>query len=53
VAILLIAVAAVFIMPNLGTIGGYGPPLIDPIFWLLGVVGLVLLSLVARPYRSG
>jgi hypothetical protein len=53
VAILLIAVAAVFIVPNLGTIGGYGPPLIDPLFWILGAVGLVLLSLVARPYRSG
>ncbi|SRR6266540_5638337 len=53
VAILLIAVAAVFIVPNLNTIGGYGPPLIDPLFWLLGAFGLVLLSLVARPYRSG
>jgi hypothetical protein len=53
VAILLILVAAIFIVPNLGTIGGYGPPLIDPLFWLLGGVGLVLLSLVAWPYRSG
>jgi hypothetical protein len=53
VAILLIAVAAVFIVPNLGTIGGYGPPLIDPLFWLLGAAGLALLSLVAMPYRSG
>jgi hypothetical protein len=27
-------------------------PLIDPLFWLLGAAGLVLLSLVAKPYRS-
>ena len=52
VALLLIIVAAAFIVPNLGSIGGYGPPLIDPLFWLLGAAGLVLLSLVAKPYRS-
>ena len=40
-------------MPNIGSIGGYGLPLIGPFFWLLGAVGLVLLSVVARPYRSG
>jgi hypothetical protein len=53
VAILLILVATVVIVPNLSTIGAYGPPLIDPLFWLLGASGLVLLSLVAKPYRSG
>jgi hypothetical protein len=53
VALLLVVVAAVFIVPNLGTIGAYGPPLIDPLFWVMGAVGLVLLSLVARPYGSG
>jgi hypothetical protein len=52
VAVLLIAIAAAFIVPNLGSIGGYGPPLIDPLFWLLGAVGLVLLLLVWKPYRS-
>ena len=52
VALLLIIVAAAFIVPNLGSIGGYGPTLIDPLFWLLGAAGLVLLSLVAKPYRS-
>lgn len=52
VALLLIMVAAIFIVPNLGTLGGYGPPLIDPLFWLLGAAGLVLLSLVAKPFRS-
>jgi hypothetical protein len=52
VALLLIIVAAAFIVPNLGSIGGYGPSLIDPLFWLLGGTGLVLLSLVAKPYRS-
>jgi len=52
VALLLIIVAAAVIVPNLGSIGGYGPPLIDPLFWLLGAVGPVLLSLVAKPYRS-
>jgi hypothetical protein len=52
VALLLIIVAAVFIVPNIGSIGGYGPPLIDPLFWLLGAAGLVLLSLIAKPYRS-
>jgi hypothetical protein len=53
VALLLILVAAIFVVPNLGTIGAYGPPLIDPLFWLLGAVGLVLLALVAMPYGSG
>jgi hypothetical protein len=52
VALLLIVVAVAFIVPNLGTIGAYGPPLIDPLFWVLGAVGLVLLGLVAKPYRS-
>jgi hypothetical protein len=52
VAVLLIIVAAAFIVPNLGSIGGYGPPLIDPLFWLLGAAGLMLLALVAKPYRS-
>jgi hypothetical protein len=52
VALLLILVAAVFIVPNLSTIGAYGPPLIDPLFWILGAVGLVLLSPVAEPYGS-
>jgi hypothetical protein len=51
VAVLMIGFAALFIVPNLGSIGGYGPPLIDPLFWLLGAVGLVMLSLVAKPYR--
>jgi hypothetical protein len=51
VALLLIIVAAAFIGPNLGSVGGYGPSLIDPLFWLLGVVGLVLLALVWKPYR--
>ena len=51
VALLLIIVAAAFIVPNLGSIGGYGPTLIDPLFWLLGAVGLVLLSMVGKPYR--
>jgi len=51
VALLMIIGAAAFIVPNLGSIGGYGPPLIDPLFWVLGAVGLVLLSLVAKPYR--
>jgi hypothetical protein len=49
VALLLIIVAAAFIVPNLGSIGGYGPPLIDPLFWLLGAAGLVLLALVWKP----
>jgi hypothetical protein len=53
VAVLLIGVAAVFIVPNLSSIGGYGPPLIDPLFWLLGFAGFVMLSLVWKPYRSG
>jgi hypothetical protein len=44
--------AAAFIVPNLGSIGGYGPSLIDPLFWVLGAAGLVLLALVAKPYRS-
>jgi hypothetical protein len=48
----MVVVAAAFIVPNLGSIGGYGPPLIDPLFWLLGATGLALLSLVAKPYRS-
>jgi hypothetical protein len=52
-AVLLIGVAAVFIVPNLGTIGGYGPPLIDPLFWLLGFAGVVMLALVWKPYRPG
>ena len=52
VALLLIIFSAVFILPNLGSIGGYGPPLIDPLFWVMGAAGLVLLSLVAKPYRS-
>ena len=52
VALLLIVFAAIFILPNLGSIGGYGPSLIDPLFWVLGAAGLVLLSLVAMPYRS-
>lgn len=52
VALLLILVAAIFILPNLGSIGGYGPSLIDPLFWVLGAIGLVLLALVAMPYRS-
>lgn len=52
VALLLIIVSAAFIVPNLGSIGGYGPSLIDPLFWVLGAAGLVLLSLVAKPYRS-
>jgi len=52
VALLMVVVAAAFIVPNLGSIGGYGPPLIDPLFWLLGATGLALLSLVAKPYRS-
>jgi hypothetical protein len=52
VAVLLIIVAAAFIVPNLGSIGGYGPPLIDPLFWLLGAAGLMVLALVAKPYRS-
>ena len=43
--------ATAFIVPNLGSIGGYGPALIDPLFWVLGAVGLVLLSLVTKPYR--
>jgi hypothetical protein len=51
VALLLIIVAAAFIVPNLGSIGGYGPALIDPLFWLLGAAGLVLLSMVWKPYR--
>jgi hypothetical protein len=51
-ALLLIIVSAAFIVPNLGSIGGYGPSLIDPLFWVLGAAGLVLLSLVAKPYRS-
>jgi hypothetical protein len=49
VALLLIIVAAAFIVPNLGSIGGYGPPLIDPLFWVLGAVGLGLLALVWKP----
>ena len=53
VAIILIGVAAVFIVPNLGSIGGYGPALIDPLFWLLGLAGVVMLALVGKPYRSG
>jgi hypothetical protein len=52
VAILLIMVAAIFIVPNLGSIGGYGPSLIDPLFWVLGAAGLVLLPMVWKPYRS-
>ena len=52
VALLLIVFAAAFIVPNLGSIGGYGPSLIDPLFWVLGAAGLVLLALVAKPYRS-
>jgi hypothetical protein len=52
VALLLILVAAVFIVPNLGTMGLPGPPLIDPLFWVMGAVGLGLLCLVAKPYRS-
>jgi hypothetical protein len=51
VALLLILVAAIFIVPNLGSIGGYGPTLIDPLFWILGAAGPVLLSLVLKPYR--
>jgi hypothetical protein len=51
VALLLIAVAAAFIRPNLGSIGGYGPSLIDPLFWVVGAAGLVMLSLVWKPYR--
>jgi hypothetical protein len=51
-ALLLIIAAAAFIVPNIGSIGGYGPTLIDPLFWLLGAAGLVLLSLVAKPFRS-
>ena len=50
VALLLILVAAIFIVPNLGNIGLPGPSLIDPLFWILGAVGLVLLALVATPY---
>jgi len=53
VALLLIIVAGALILPNLNTIGAYGPPLIDPLFWILGAAGLVMLSLVAKPYRSG
>jgi len=52
VAVLLILVSAIFILPNLGTVGSIGPPIIDPLFWILGAVGLVLLALVAMPYRS-
>jgi hypothetical protein len=52
VAVLLILIAAVFIVPNLGAMGLPGPPLIDPLFWVMGAVGLVLLALVAKPYRS-
>jgi hypothetical protein len=51
VALLLIVVAAVFIVPSLGSIGGYGPPVIDPLSWLLGAAGLVLLSMVWKPCR--
>jgi hypothetical protein len=29
-----------------------GPSLIDPLLWVLGAVGLVLLSLVVKPYPS-
>ncbi|MEX0626746.1 MAG: hypothetical protein WD402_09380 [Chloroflexota bacterium] len=53
VALLLILVAAVVIVPSLGTVGSFGPPIIDPLFWVLGAVGLVLLALVAKPYRPG
>ena len=53
VALLLIIVAAVFIVPNLNTIGGYGNPMIDTLFWLLGAAGFLMLSLVWKPYRSG
>lgn len=52
VAVLMIIAAAAFIVPNIGSIGGYGPALIDPLFWVLGAAGLVLLALVAKPYRS-
>lgn len=52
-ALVLILVAGAVILPGLSTIGGYGPPLIDPIFWLLGAVGIVLLGLVVSPWRPG
>ena len=52
VALLLIIVAAIFILPNLGKMGLPGPSLIDPLFWVLGAIGLVLLALVVLPYRS-
>ena len=52
VALLMIIGAAAVIVPNLGSIGGYGPALIDPLFWVLGAVGLVLMSMVAKPYPS-
>lgn len=51
VALLLIILSAIFILPNLGTVGSFGPPIIDPLFWLLGAIGLVLLALVVLPYR--
>jgi hypothetical protein len=52
VALLMTIGAAAFILPNLGSMGLPGPSLIDPLFWVLGAVGLVLLSLIAKPYRS-
>jgi hypothetical protein len=52
VALVMIIGSAAFIVPNIGSIGGYGPSLIDPLFWVLGAVGLVSLSLVAKPYRQ-
>jgi hypothetical protein len=53
VALHLTVVAAVFILPNVGSIGGYGPPLIDPLFWVMGAAGLVLLSPVWKPVPVG
>jgi hypothetical protein len=49
VALLLILVSGAVILPMLSTVGGYGPPLIDPLFWLLGATGIVLLALVVKP----
>jgi hypothetical protein len=53
VALLMIVGAGAFVVPNLRSIGGYGPSLIDPLFWVLGAVGLVLLALVAKPAPTG
>ncbi|TFG86221.1 MAG: hypothetical protein E4H17_04355, partial [Gemmatimonadales bacterium] len=49
VAVLLLLFSGLMILPQLGSLGGYGPPLIDPLMWVLAVAGLLLLALVMKP----